>query len=252
MKKIMYGSVVLTLALILTACATPTPPPPTETPIPPPTNTPVPPTLTPEPTATATPDPLLFRDDFEGTLGEGWSWTNENVDFWNLTNNPGWLEITALSGNVGGEGGKNILLRKAPDGNFELETHVKFQPEGNFQIAALVIYESGANFTQFGRAFCGPCPAGDGYYFDLFVDSTFTGENFAVSIPPTMDTIYLRLRREGNTYTSYGSEDGVDWQVIGIHTTEMSPGFVGLYAGQAANSNPKPAQFDYFTITALP
>lgn len=249
MKKTAYISIVLLLALTLTACATPTPPPPTETPIPAPTNTPLPPTPTQSPTAT--PDPLLFRDDFEGALGEGWAWTNEKADFWNLTSNPGWLEMTALTGNIGNESGKNILLRNAPEGNFELETHLKFQPKGNFQIAGLVIYESGANFMQFGRAFCGPCPAGDGYYFDLFVDSAFSGENFAVSAPTT-DTVYIRLRREGNTYTSYASEDGSNWQVTGTHTSELSPKFVGLYAGQAVNSNPKPAQFDYFIITTLP
>lgn len=249
MRKIKYVSITLLLAVILTACATPTPLPPTETPIPLPTNTAVPPTPTLEPTST--PDPLLFRDDFEGALGEGWSWTNEKSDFWNLTSNPGWLEITALPGSVGDEGGKNILLRNAPDGNFELETHLKFQPQGNFQIAALVIYESSANFMQFGRAFCGPCAAGDGYYFDLYENSTFSGENFAVSAPAA-DTVYIRLRHEGNTYTSYGSEDGINWQVTGTHTSELSPQFVGLYAGQAVNSNPKPAQFDYFMINALP
>lgn len=249
MNKAAFVSIVLLLVLTLSACTTPTPPPPTETPIPPPTNTPLPPTPTPEPTATL--DPLLFRDDFEGSLGEGWSWTNENADFWNLTNNPGWLEITALPGHVADGSMKNLLLRNAPGGNYELETNLKFQPTGNFQIAGLLIYESAANFTVFGRAFCGQCPAGDGYYFDLTIDGSFTGENFGTTAPAT-DTLYLRLRREGNTYTSYGSEDGVDWQVIGTHTSEMSPMFVGLVSGQAVNTTPKPAQFDYFVINALP
>lgn len=249
MRKSLYSIVALLLALTLIACATPTPPPSTETPIPPPTNTPLPPTATVEPSPT--PDPLLFRDDFEGTLGEDWSWTNENKGYWNLTNNPGWLEITALPGHVGDGSIKNMLLRNAPDGNYELETHLKFQPTGNFQIAGLLIYESAANHTVFGRAFCGHCPAGDGYYFDMTIDGNFTGENFGTAAP-AVDTLYLRLRREGNTYTSYGSEDGTDWQVIGTHTSEMSPMFVGLVSGQAVNTNPKPAQFDYFVINALP
>ena len=248
--KLKLLSIFLLLAALLSACATPTPPQPTETPITTPTNTPLPPpTETPQPTAT--PDPLLFRDDFESALGEGWAWTNQDDNFWSLTNNPGVVEISAQPGYIGDGTVKNLLLRTIPEGNFELETKVIFAPKGNFQIAALVIYESGPNFVQFGRAFCGPCPTKDGYYFDMFVDGVFGGENFATAIP-SGDTVYLRLRREGNAYTGYGSLDGTDWQVIGTHQTEMNPGFVGLTAAQANGSAPGPAQFDYFIINALP
>ncbi len=249
MNTARYVSIILIMAALLSACASPTPIP-TEPPPPSPTNTPLPPpTEIPQPTAT--PDPLLFRDDFEGKLAEGWSWTNEDDQFYSFTNNPGWLEMSAQPGYIGDGTVKNLLLRTIPEGNFELETKVKFLPEGNFQIAALVIYESGPNFVQFGRAFCGPCPARDGFYFDLFVDGVFGGENFATSIT-SGDTVYLRLRREGNSYTGYGSLDGADWQVIGTHQTEMKPRFVGLTAAQANGSKPGPAQFDYFTIIALP
>jgi len=251
MKKTIYGSIALILVLALTACASPTPEIPTATPLPPPTDTPILPTATAPLEPSPTPDPLLFRDDFDSSLAEGWAWTNEDVKFWNLTANPGWLEITALPGNISDGTARNVLLQKAPEGNFELETQLKFQPTGNFQIAGLLIYESGANFMQFGRAFCGPCPAGDGYYFDLTLDGNFTGENFNTPAPAT-DTVYIGLRREGNTYTSYASENGTDWQIIGIHTSEIVPAFVGLVSAQAVNSNPKPAQFNYFVINALP
>ena len=249
MKHINFTGIILSLTVILSACASPTPAASTDTPLPPPTDTASPPTATLEPSPT--PDPLLFRDDFESALGEGWSWTNEDNKYWNLTTNPGWLEMSAQPGYIGDGTVKNLLLRPIPTGNFELETKVIFAPKGNFQIAALVIYESGPNFVQFGRAFCGPCPTKDGFYFDMFVDGVFGGENFATAIT-SGDTVSLRLRREGNKYTSYGSLDGADWQVIGTHQTDMNPGFVGLTAAQANGSQPGPAQFDYFTIIALP
>lgn len=243
------------IALVLLACgtlATPAPvPAPTSTPLPPPTETPVPPTVTLEPSPTS--DPLLFRDDFEGSLGEGWEWTRENKNAWSLTNNAGWLEIMARAGHVGSGDIDNLLLRQAPEGNFELETRLNFKPTENFQIAGLIIYESAANFIQFGRAFCGfgpPC-AGDAYYIDLINGGNNNPENFATSAPET-DTVFLRLRREGNTFTAYASEDGTEWKVIGAHVGQMNPLFVGLVAGQAVNSVPKPAQFDYFVINALP
>ncbi len=204
------------------------------------------------PTITPTPNPLLFRDDFEVSLGEGWQWVRENNKYWSLTNNPGWLEIivrggTAVGGNIG-----NLLWREAPQGNFELETMLNFRPTENFQMAGLLAYESADNYIQFGRAFCGfaNC-AGDGFYLDWFMNSKLTPESFATKAPDT-DVVYLRLRREGNAFTAYTSENGNEWKLIGRKNSEMQPLFVGLLAGQSMGSKTKPAQFDYFVINALP
>jgi len=245
-------------ALVLAACGAPATPEPTQTstPRPTPTETPVPPSATPEPSPTPeptpTPDPLLFRDDFEGQLGEGWQWVREDDRYWSLTSSPGWLEIMARSGNVNDGNIKNLLLRPAPQGDFELETTLRFRPTGNFQIAGLLIYQSADQHVQFGRAFCNaPQCTGDGFYLDLITDGNFSPENFATDAPET-DTVQLRLRREGETYTGYISVDGVQWILIGVHRSDMVPIFVGLVAGQAVGSTPKPAQFDYFLINALP
>ena len=62
---------------------------------------------------------------------------------------------------------------------------------------------------------------------------------------------YLRLRREGNTYTGYYSEDGTNWTVIGQHTSPLNPLRVGLFAAQAISAETT-ADFEYFTITTLP
>ena len=249
MKKIMLVFVLMALVLACGAVATPVPAP-TNTPIPPPTETTIPPTATLEPSPT--PDPLLFRDNFEGSLGEGWQWVNENKKNWSLTNNAGWLEIMVRSGYVGAGSMENILLRQAPEGNFELETSLRFKPTGNFQIAGLLIYESAANSVLFGRAFCNaPQCADDGFYLDVTTGGSMDPENFATAAPDT-DTVYLRLHWEGNSFTAYTSEDGKEWMVIGAHTSGMKPLSVGLAAGQAVNSLPKPAQFDYFVINALP
>lgn len=250
--------VFVTLIFILTACgspATPTPEPtslplPTNTSIPEPTSTSLPPTATLEPSPT--PDPLLFRDDFEGSLGEGWTWTRENKKSWSLINNPGWLEIIARPGYVGDGNLDNILLRPIPDGNFEIEIKLNFNPVGDYQLAGLLIYESAANYLQFGRAFCDApnvC-ANDGFYVDLSTNSNLDGQNLAT---PAQDTeiAYLRLRREGDKYTAYASHDGQEWQLIGEKITDMKPMFIGLIAGQAWSA-PQPAQFDYFLVNQLP
>jgi len=209
-------------------------------------------TPTPQPTATSTPNPLLFRDDFEGSLGEGWQWVRENNKYWNLTNNPGWLEIIARGGSVGGGNIGNLLWRQAPQGNYDLETKLNFKPTSNFQVAGLLIYESAENFIQFGRAFCGkPNCVGDGFYLDLYTNGKMSPESFATKAPNT-DVVYLRLRREGNELTAYTSENGNEWKLIGRKNSEMQPLFVGFVVGQSMGSATKPAQFDYFVINALP
>jgi len=249
------------LALIifaLSACAEPavstpeptSPPMPTNTSIPQPTSTPLPPTATIEPSPTV--DPLIFRDDFDGALGEGWSWTRENNKSWSLTNNPGWLEIIARPGYVGGGNLDNILLRQIPSGNFEIETKINFKPVGDYQLAGILIYESAANYLQFGRAFCDApnfC-ANDGFYADLSIDGAMVGPNLATPAENT-EIAYLRLRREGNRYTTYASHDGQQWKLIGEKTSEMKPIFIGLVAGQAWSA-PQPAQFDYFMVNQVP
>lgn len=250
--------VFVTVIFALAACgspATPTPEPtspplPTNTAIPEPTSTPLSPTATVEPSPT--PDPLLFRDDFEGSLGEGWTWTRENKQSWSLTNMPGWLEIIAGPGYVGDGTLNNILLRPIPEGNFEIETKINFKPVGDYQLAGLLLYESAANFLQFGRAFCDApnvC-AKDGFYVDLVANGNADGENLATAAQET-EISYLRLRREGNRYTTYASHDGQEWQLIGEKTSDMNPMFIGLLAGQAWSA-PQPAQFDYFIVNQLP
>jgi len=260
MKKILF--VVVLTVFVLSACGNPT------TPAPIPTNTPIPsatiiPSITPSPTIaftptvtltstiTPTPYPMVFRDDFEGSLDRSWRWIRENKQTWNLTSNTGWLELLTSSGHIGSEDVENILVRQAPSGNFGIETKLKFKPVSNFQMADLLIYKSPENFIQFGRAFCDilPCP-GDGFYADLSANFEANPENFAVAAPAT-DTVYLRLLKEGNTYTAYSSEDGITWTLIGAHTSEMKPALVGLVAGQNS-STPQPAQFDYFVIFSLP
>lgn len=102
---------------------------------------------------------------------------------------------------------------------------------------------------QFGRAFAGHF-VGNGIYFDNIRDNEFTGSNCA-TVTTSQSQAYLRLRREGGTYTAYYSEDGAYWAVIGQHSNALNPGRVGLVAAQAYQAETT-ADFDYFAITTLP
>jgi beta-xylosidase len=146
MKKLIL---ILALGFALAACAaetpapTATPVPPTVTPVPP-TATPIPPTSTPTPmpptsTPTSTPFPA-FRDDFAQLAEPGWTWMNEDTFKWNMSEKPGFLRIY-LSDKGELDQAENILLRHAPEGDFEVTTRVLFTPYSNFQFAGLLIYQ---------------------------------------------------------------------------------------------------------------
>ena len=289
MKRLVMLS--LLAAVLLPACggappeAAPTAPPttaptevagPTDTPMPEPSATPAPqeasptleptatvvleepsptpePTSTPQPTATPITGPVVvFRDDFNGSLAAGWSWLREDPTHWNLTDSPGSLRITLQDGFIALSSVKNVLLRNGPSGNFEIAAFVRCTPTSNFQLAGLVVYQDESNHLQFGRAFCdrpGTC-VGNGVCFDNVVSGEGTGSSYGTSTA-SQSQAYLRLRREGSTYTAYYSEDGANWTVIGQHTNSLTPSRVGLIAAQAVQAETT-ADFDYFSITTLP
>jgi len=212
----------------------------------PPTNTPRPlPTSTP---LTEVPAGIIFRDDFETQLAEGWAWEAEDPAKWSLSEVPGSLLITATDASLDGPGlPANLLLRDAPVGDFEITTLLRFEPASNFQFAGLLIFQDQGNALQFGRAYCdvgGAC-VGDGLYFDYIENSAFVGDSFKT--PFSGRAVYLRVRRQGNAYTAYYSEDGETWTTTGQQIKELSPVRVGLVAAQAPEEIS--ATFDYFIIS---
>jgi beta-xylosidase len=224
---------------------------PTETvaPAPTATATAVPPTGTPEPSPT--PDPLLFRDEFDGSLGEGWHWLREKDRYWSLTERPGWLQIMARGGMLRENTITNLLLREAAAEDFEIETRVSFIPGGIYQSAGVIMYDQ-EGWVSLIRAFCPEAHcAGDAFYLDKFTGGNYSGNNFATKAPET-DEVRLRLRRQGDIYMGWMSLDGTRWTLIGSHQKPEQPLQVGILAGQAWSTVPQPAQFDYFVVNAVP
>jgi arabinan endo-1,5-alpha-L-arabinosidase len=199
-------------------------------------------------------DPNYFRDDFDTTLDAGWQWQNEDANNWSLETVPGMLLINVAGGQVSDETIQNLLLRPAPRGNFQIETKVSFRPNADYQFAGLVVYESPPNLIQAGRAFCNlpDVCVGEGLYVDYYNNGNFVTPNFAA--PFTDSDVYLRLLRQGDTYTFQSSSNGSEWILRGGTVSTMNPIQIGLVAGQNTVS-PIPAlfdYFDYFEVRSLP
>jgi regulation of enolase protein 1 (concanavalin A-like superfamily) len=217
--------------------------------IPEPTNTRVPDVPTTAPTEVPS---LLFRDDFDNALAEGWDILREDSSHCSLTDKPGSWRITLQDGAIGDaipEPPANLLLREAPSGDFEIATLVHFTPVSNVQFAGLIVYQDDLNAVQFGRAYCdlSEMCVGNGIYFDNTSD---VSKNYA-TVTSNPSIAYLRLRREGTTYTGYYSEDGDSWTIIGQHISDIHPLQVGLTAGQALVAETT-ADFEYFTMETPP
>jgi len=196
-------------------------------------------------------DPNYFRDDFDTTLATGWQWLHEDPNNWSLSDVPGALQINVDGGQVSDETIRNLLLRQAPMGNFQIETKVTFRPMADYQFAGLIVYESAPNIIQAGRAFCAPSEVcvGEGLYVDYYNNGNFVTPNFAAAY--TASETYLRLLRQGDTYTFQSSSNGSEWILRGGTVSTMNPLQIGLVAGQNTVGL-IPALFDYFEVRSLP
>lgn len=220
----------------------------TPTMIPSATSTAVLPTASPQPTT----DPNFFRDDFDGALDTEWSWVREDALNWSLTAVPGSLQINVAGGYVPQHTNSNVLLRAAPNGNFQIETQVTFRPADNFQFAGLIIYESDSNFIQAGRSYCHTYECvGEGFYMNHYQNGHMVKPDFGQAFRE-IDPVLLRLSRSENSYTFEVSTDGKIWFVIGNHTSDLQPLQVGLVTGQRLAGEVLPAVFEYFTVRSLP
>lgn len=191
----------------------------------------------PQPSSAAVYD-YSWRDDFaSSTLHPLWSWVREDATRWSLTDNPGFLRITTQTD------WNNLLIADAPSGDFQITTKVTVNPTENFQHAAIQVYQDDANYVQLNRAYAN----GDNVNFDRIIGGVPVG----IQTPEAATTLWLRIAREGDTYTAFTSPDGAAWMQVGQHTATLINAKIGLAAGNVWPNVPEiPADYDYFELEA--
>jgi regulation of enolase protein 1 (concanavalin A-like superfamily) len=97
---------------------------------------------------------IVFQDDFNGKLADGWSWVREHREAWRATARG--LEVRIEPGNMWGPANdaKNVLVRPAPepgDGELEVSVTVETHPTNQYEQADLVWYYDDSNMVKLGR-----------------------------------------------------------------------------------------------------
>lgn len=96
---------------------------------------------------------VVFNDDFNGKLGEGWSWVREDPKAWRVTGDG--LEVRIQPGNMwgGANNARNVLIHPAPDPAkqpVEVSVTVSNRPTSQYEQVDLVWYYDDSNMIKIG------------------------------------------------------------------------------------------------------
>lgn len=204
---------------------------------------------------TVKPAPHPSIHDFDRELPAGWTWINQDSAHWTLSEVPGALRIVSQAGSIsdGLQNARNVLVRDAPTGHFDIITEVTFHPSSDFQSAVIFVQLSDDRVVSLSRGYCRVGGVGSGVYFDGPVPGC-TG----AAVPTSAETVTLMLRKAGSSYIGYYRLDEGDWVEVSRCTNLMTaPTSVGLAAindvprgtGDHASDAPEtPADFSSFTL----
>ena len=218
-------------------------------------------------------------DEFKSnSLGHQWDVVRQNDD--NLLVADGRLEITAAAGDItaASDNGANLVLQSAnSDWTIDTKLQTSALPTGA-QNAGLVAYQDDSHFVKFvytGAAMRrgqqqGAAPAAGS--LQLYVEENGASKStLSVNLAETGikdNTVYLKLEKDGCTYTAFYSVNGKNWIMAGqaeVMLKDIKAGVMacngvqnmrmGMRPGGAAPAAAAPQQtaplkawFDWFRI----
>jgi len=105
---------------------------------------------------------------------------------------------------------------KALEGDFQIDTRVKFLPKENYQGAGLLIYKDDENYLRFERAYGGFGGGAEGIRLDIRRGDQFTPIVAPGAIQTDADTVDLKLVRSGPVFTAYWRlNEKAEWHRVG-------------------------------------
>ena len=213
-------------------------------------------------------------DPFDGNAlkNPNWKWKTSDVEdvepkAWDMgKTKAGWLHIKGeLNRNLWPSDTTNRLYQEH-EGDFDIETHLFMDYEDACVVAGVVAYSPTTKDRQ-GRdgewvtiKLWGRGPAQNNNAVIQYQKRQFDGgEGLAGIVPGFQDPVgemalYMRLRREKDTFTAWWKRKAKDaWIDIGETEQEFDePLEVGIYAGICDGKGKQIAQFEYFEDLLVP
>ena len=178
----------------------------------------------------------------KGALDKAWHWVREDADAWTLSGTDG-LVLSAGKGDVtlANNSATNILLQQAnSDWTVETKMHCLTAPAPPAQNAGLIAYQCDDNFVKFVRTatfnFRRQADAGAPSPGQLQLVVEENGQQkSAVNLPldgvaMKDDVLWLRLDKQGDTYTAWYSVDGKKFEKMGTAQAVLKDVQAGVIA----------------------
>lgn len=192
------------------------------------------------------------NDGFDAeTVGSQWQWLREDPATWSLTSNPGFMTISPRTGDLQTttNTAKNVLLQDAP-GDWTVESKLTFsiKPATNYQQGGIIAYMNDDNYIKLAWQ-----NSSSGQFImqrELNRSaSTVATVSSVNNIVGADNTVWFRIKKEGNTYTGYYSVDGMNFTLIGTTEAALSDVKAGLVAfNRTGTTTDLDVSYDYFNF----
>jgi regulation of enolase protein 1 (concanavalin A-like superfamily) len=194
-------------------------------------------------------DEMLYREDFAGKLGEGWSWIREAKDAWRVTGRG--LELRVLPGNLwgGANNAKNVLVRPALDtaaGEVEVSVSITNLPTHQYEQANLAWYYDDSHMVKLGLELV------DGQVCIVMGREEADKTRTLAKIPISTTSVRVRLRAAGNQirgqYLPAGADQWLDAGAGELPAPPQGHASISLHCYQGPPDAEHWARFSEFRV----
>lgn len=185
-------------------------------------------------------------------IPKGWRW----VDAEAATKGPvkydtsgGTLKFTMPSGkDMYGENRTAPHMIQPIDGDFQIETRVKFDPKADYQGAGLFIFKDGENYLRLERAFGGTGGSGNGIRLDARTKDEYKPITTPDQAETSAKTVDLKIIRIGKKFIAFWRlDENGEWKEIAEFDSDYPDTVqVGIIACNTAADIP--VEFSYIRL----
>ena len=182
-------------------------------------------------------------------LTDDWSIIRNDPEYWTI-NDEHSITITTQPGEfyTGTDNAQNVILTPA-EGDFTVTTKLDFIPNGDYQTAGIIVYQDTDNIYGAYKRYH------SGFGGNIFTDFVMNNGSFSEHTTPDANkdaTVYLKVVKEGTTFSSFYSYDNETWTPIAdpVEMSGLSGDLkIGLYAVDGnRKTGSLPATFEDFTV----